>query len=77
VFDVQGRANIRTVAWVVTLLLGVILYLLYPALLPYLLAGAMVLMHLGGHGGHGHGTCQPDTDPDRTDQPKERRPHQH
>ncbi len=40
------------------LLLGLGLYLILPASLPYLLVGGFVLLHFGlhGHGGHKHGS---------------------
>lgn len=54
--------------WILALVLGVGIYLLFPAALPFLLIGGMVFMHLGGHGGHGghgHGSHQPDPERSR------------
>jgi membrane glycosyltransferase len=44
--------------WVVVLVIGVGLYLMNPAWLPYLLVAAMLFMHLRMHGHHGHSTHQ-------------------
>lgn len=41
--------------WLAALVIGVGIYLIYPASLPALLFSGMMLMHLGGHGGHSHG----------------------
>lgn len=49
----------KTYLWVVALALGVGLYLVYPAALPYLLVGGMLLMHLGGHGHGSHAPSRP------------------
>lgn len=48
----------RSTIWIVALAVGVGLYLINPAWLPYLLVAAMVFMHLGMHDHHGHGTHQ-------------------
>lgn len=51
--------------WILALVLGLVIYLLYPAALPFLLFGGMILMHLGGHGGHSHGSRQHDPEGSR------------
>lgn len=56
----KARGWFSKYRWFLALAGGVALYLLYPSSLPFLLLGGMMLMHLGGHGGHGHGSHRHD-----------------
>lgn len=50
--NIRGFSS-RPTIWIVALAVGVGLYLIYPAWLPYLLVVAMLALHLGMHSHHG------------------------